>query len=761
LESTPGSSTPAAEGHQGARPIEAIRKRDGRLVPFDLAKISAAIGKAMEAAGEADEGFAVEVAGVVEMALARRHSLEGGGAGSIPHIEEIQDLVENALVELGRGQTAKGYILYRDRRARLRDAVEVHHPAGGRRSTGDPAVRVQESEGSSNWSKGRIVAALMGEANLPRATAEDVASRVEQRVFVSKQKRISTGLIREMVDNELVDMGLTRALRRQAPLGLPRHDFSRILRGEALTPWEHESFAGAMDQAGLSYVRGPRALEVSTTRAISSEIMRRYVLEDVLGDGLAELHLSGDLSIEDMGAAQIPTWIAVPGDLLLSGEATAAAAFDLLDELADCARGASIGVVLEDPASVLQPLLRATRAGSAMGISAWLHAVRAISRGSGRRIDLGGVGLRNRGFLARLVTAMSEERPGLHATRLFLSAEELGTLIGPSGGSDIVEGAIEILLETRRLVPVWTGERRFAAPGCRRSPRERGVLACGGAIVLNLPRVARRAGPWRESRMFEELSGLVRASLEAARAMVAFQRRSRGGETRGFARMRTSFALQPSGLVEALRTLGDGRVDPDQGARLLGFLSEAARRYAKPGDPEIVVSSLFGERASARFAWVDAERLRAEHAGRDQGQLFHESEAFLDSPPETPYSVGFDLAGPPGYWPGEAEARLVATLPSGALYPLPTLLANSPLELERHGVSAGEDPRPNLGAWRRFSHCREMAWGKEADAGLFTLIPGGAEESPSAAPEDQPSSTDSSASVPAGTPDPEPSPGKS
>ena len=173
------------------------------------------------------------------------------------------------------------------------------------------------------------------------------------------------------------------------------------------------------------------------------------------------------------------------------------------------------------------------------------------------------------------------------------------------------------------------------------------------------------------------------------------------------------------------------------------------------------MSSLFGERASARFAWVDAERLRAEHAGRDQGQLFHESEAFLDSPPETPYSVGFDLAGPPGYWPGEAEARLVATLPSGALYPLPTLLANSPLELERHGVSAGEDPRPNLGAWRRFSHCREMAWGKEADAGLFTLIPGGAEESPSAAPEDQPSPTDSSASVPAGTPDPEPSPGKS
>ncbi|MFT6713687.1 MAG: hypothetical protein ACJAVJ_000966, partial [Planctomycetota bacterium] len=65
------------------------------------------------------------------------------------------------------------------------------------------------------------------------------------------------------------------------------------------------------------------------------------------------------------------------------------------------------------------------------------------------------------------------------------------------------------------------------------------------------------------------------------------------------------------------------------------------------------------------------------------------------------------------------------------------------------------------GAWRRFSHCREMAWGKEADAGLFTLIPGGAEEAPSAAPGDEPSSIDPSASVSAGPPDSEPSPGKS
>jgi len=421
-----------------ASTIHAVRKRDGRLVPFDLAKISAAIAKAMAAAGEADDGFALEVAGVVELGLKSRH-----GKGGVPNIEEVQDCVENVLVELGRAKVAKTYILYRDQRARAREALKVRHPAGGRRSTGDPSVRVQESEGTSTWSKGRIVVALMGEANLPREVASEVAARVEARVFQSGQRRISTGLIRELVDNELVDMGLTRALRRQAPLGLPRHDFARILAGEALTPWEHESFAGERPGVAPDYVPGPRALEVSTTRAVCSEIVRRYALEDVLSEGLAELHLSGDLSIEDLGAAQLPLWIGVPGELLLSGAADASASFALLDELADCARGASVGVVLEDPAAVLAPLLRATRPGSSTGLSAWLAALRAISRASGRRLDLGAPGLKSRGFLARLVVEMAAEAPGVHAPRLFLSGEELGSLVGPAAKLPVAPGRTE------------------------------------------------------------------------------------------------------------------------------------------------------------------------------------------------------------------------------------------------------------------------------------------------------------------------------
>lgn len=726
--STTRDSEPRETGGSNPTPlpvdarIHAVRKRDGRLVPFDLSKISAAIAKAMDAVGEPDDGFANEVAGVVELALNGRHNQSKGG---VPTIEEVQDCVENVLVELGRAKVAKAYILYRDKRTRAREALSVSHPAGGRRSTSDPAVRVQESEGSSPWSKGRIVAALMGEANLPRDVASEVAARVEERVFHSGRRRISTGLIRELVDNELMDMGLTRALSRQASLGLPRHDFMRILAGEALTPWEHESFADQRPGVAPGYVPGPRALEVSTTRAISSEIVRRYVLEDVLSTGLAELHLAGDLSVEDLGAAQLPLWIGVPSELLLGGQPDAAGAFTLLEELAEASRGASVGVVLEDPAVALAPLLRATRPGSQTGLSAWLGSLRAMARASGRHVDLGTVGPKSKSFLARLVLEMAAEVPGPFAPRLYVTNQELAALL-PLGQNDLegareIELAVNTLFVTGRLVPVWGGDRAFAAPGCRRAPRERGVLASGGAIALNLPRLARRAGPWRENRMLEELASLVRAALEGARSMTAFQNRARHGGNGGFARMRTSFALAPVGLAEALFILGDGRIDPDQGARLLGFLSEAAHRYGRPGDPEIVLSPLFGERAAARLAWLDAANMRGgqELGSIDQHALFEEAllESGHDPFPRAPYSRGFTLGAASGWWPGEAEARLVSPLSAGALYPFPRLA-------DELASSTGE-AHASLATWRRFARAQDQAYERAGEPGLFTLIPGG------------------------------------
>src|SRR6185436_11527367 len=123
-------------------------------------------------------GFAEEVAGLVELLLERRFA---DPSIARPGIEDIQDQVERALVEMGAAPVAKAFILYREKRAQARAALVVRGEATeSRLPGGSPArpVRVEAKDGAPAWSKGRIVAALMSEADLPRASAEEVASRV-------------------------------------------------------------------------------------------------------------------------------------------------------------------------------------------------------------------------------------------------------------------------------------------------------------------------------------------------------------------------------------------------------------------------------------------------------------------------------------------------------------------------------------------------------------------------------------------------------
>ena len=75
-----------------------MRKRDGREVPFDRAKIQSAVERAQASVGSLDKHAAAEVADLVEMALVRRYALERTQSAlpleAVPGIEEIQDLVE-------------------------------------------------------------------------------------------------------------------------------------------------------------------------------------------------------------------------------------------------------------------------------------------------------------------------------------------------------------------------------------------------------------------------------------------------------------------------------------------------------------------------------------------------------------------------------------------------------------------------------------------------------------------------------------------
>ncbi|MCI7678900.1 MAG: anaerobic ribonucleoside triphosphate reductase [Clostridiales bacterium] len=95
--------------------IERIIKRDGRVVPFDIDKITDAIFNAAQVLGGKDREMSSYLAKQVELYLLEVcHN-------SVPTVEQIQDAVEKILIENGHARTAKEYILYRAERTRIRD----------------------------------------------------------------------------------------------------------------------------------------------------------------------------------------------------------------------------------------------------------------------------------------------------------------------------------------------------------------------------------------------------------------------------------------------------------------------------------------------------------------------------------------------------------------------------------------------------------------------------------------------------------------
>jgi ribonucleoside-triphosphate reductase len=100
--------------------IRAIRKRDGRVVPFDKSKITEAIFKAFRACGNNDHALSEQIADEVVELLGVLYK-----DNRVPTVENVQDLVENRLIHHNLSDIAKRYILYRQKRAETRQTRKL------------------------------------------------------------------------------------------------------------------------------------------------------------------------------------------------------------------------------------------------------------------------------------------------------------------------------------------------------------------------------------------------------------------------------------------------------------------------------------------------------------------------------------------------------------------------------------------------------------------------------------------------------------
>ena len=97
-----------------------IVKRDGSLTSFDQSKITAAIEKAGAATGEFGPDEAIIRSGQACKVIAHRFQ------GAAPTVEEIQDIVEQTLITANHFETARAYIVYREKRSQTRRDRETY-----------------------------------------------------------------------------------------------------------------------------------------------------------------------------------------------------------------------------------------------------------------------------------------------------------------------------------------------------------------------------------------------------------------------------------------------------------------------------------------------------------------------------------------------------------------------------------------------------------------------------------------------------------
>ncbi len=271
------------EGERGMNTtatIEYVLKRDGRKAPFNEKKIADAIFRAAQAVGGEDRALSEELAGVVAMFLEKKYS------GKTPGIEDVQDIVEKILIETGHAKTAKAYILYRDKRTRIRESLRVRKQTKQKADTTDVSllVNTETKDEVYPWDKRKIATAMEKEADIPEEIASEIANVVEQRVFASGLNRISTTLIRELVDNELFERGLNKKLEKQTVIGMPKYDLEELILSKNK---ENSNIA----------TNNPEAINL----AIAENTLKQFALQEVFSKDVANAHLNGILHLHDLG----------------------------------------------------------------------------------------------------------------------------------------------------------------------------------------------------------------------------------------------------------------------------------------------------------------------------------------------------------------------------------------------------------------------------------------------------------------------------
>ena len=166
-----------------------VLKRDGKIVDFDLTKISEAISMAFDAQERNYNQNVIDFLALKVTADFEPKIKDGHIA-----VEDIQDSVESVLIQAGYDDVAKAYILYRRQRAKLR---EVKSTVLDYKSIVDSYVKVTDWRVKENstvtYSVGGLIPTTRAQSPLttgsPRFMTTRLPTRTETQIYIFTTSR--------------------------------------------------------------------------------------------------------------------------------------------------------------------------------------------------------------------------------------------------------------------------------------------------------------------------------------------------------------------------------------------------------------------------------------------------------------------------------------------------------------------------------------------------------------------------------------------
>ncbi len=258
-----------------------IKKRDGRIVEYDknkIVKVFSELGKIID---KLDDKTCQKLADLVEEKLKAKFL-----PGETLTASAVGEAMENVLLENGFKFTAKAYVNSQNLKEEARKNLKVKISGYDESDSTDISLLVvTEAESKlQSWDKIKIMDSLVKEAGLDPDISYEVAQKVEKKILNSNLKQVSTSLIRELIDNELLVMGLGSKLQKHKSIGMPLYNLEELI------------FSKTQENSNLA-ANNPEAVNL----AIAENVLKQYALSHIFSKEIADAHLKGRIHLHDLG----------------------------------------------------------------------------------------------------------------------------------------------------------------------------------------------------------------------------------------------------------------------------------------------------------------------------------------------------------------------------------------------------------------------------------------------------------------------------